>query len=134
VAITLVSSVEKPALDRIARQYDIQMQERPLPSDEDVAVLVAERLTALLEARLRQRDKLQTERSRRLAPLAHSLAEHEDETAIITMLLDDYYQQMLHTPVPQPEASKPPEASSGSKPGVPKPGRKSFGWGRRGRK
>ncbi|OGN74359.1 MAG: DEAD/DEAH box helicase [Chloroflexi bacterium GWB2_49_20] len=131
VAIMLVSSVEKSALDRIARQYDIQMQERSLPTDEDVAALVAERLTALLEARLRQRDKLQTERSRRLAPLAHSLAEHEDETAIITMLLDDYYQQMLHTPVPQPETVKPPEASSESTRGKTKTGRKSLRWGRR---
>ena len=131
VAITLVSSVEKPILDRIARQYDIEMEERPLPSDEDVAVLVGERLIALLEARLRQRDKLQTERSRRLAPLAHSLAEHEHETAIITMLLDDYYQQMLHTPTPQPESAKPPEPA---KPAAQITGRKKLGWNRRGRK
>jgi ATP-dependent RNA helicase DeaD len=132
VAITLVSSIEKPVIDRIARQYGIQMQERPLPSDEDVAVLVAERVTALLEARLRLRDKLQTERSQRLAPLAHSLAENEDETSIITMLLDDYYQQMLHAPVPQPEAEKPATPSSGSAPS--KPERKRFGWNRRERK
>lgn len=131
VAITLVSSVEKPILDRIARQYDIEMEERPLPSDEDVAVLVGERLIALLEARLRQRDKLQTERSRRLAPLAHSLAEHEHETAIITMLLDDYYQQMLHTPTPQPESAKSPEPA---KPAAQITGRKKLGWNRRGRK
>lgn len=135
VAITLVNNVEKPVLDRIAKQYGIQMQERPLPSDEDVANLVAERLTALLEARLRQRDKLQTERSQRLAPLAHSLVEHEEETAIITMLLDDYYQQLLHTPVPQPEPEKPTGAAEGGKdkPGKEKTGRKRFGWGRRGK-
>jgi ATP-dependent RNA helicase DeaD len=133
VAITLVNNAEKPVLDRIAKQYSIQMQERPLPSDEDVANLVAERLTALLEARLRQRDKLQTERSHRLAPLAHSLAEHEDETAIITMLLDDYYQQLLHTPVPQPEAEKPAGSVEPGKEnsGKEKSGRKRFGWGRR---
>jgi ATP-dependent RNA helicase DeaD len=130
VAITLVNNVEKPSLVRIAKQYDIQMQERPLPSDEDVAALVAERLTALLEARLRQRDKLQTERSRRLAPLAHSLAENEDETSIITMLLDDYYQQLLHTPLPQPEQAKPVDPS---KPGKEKTGLKRFRWGKRGK-
>ena len=135
VAITLVNNVEKPVLDRIAKQYDIQMQERLLPSDEDVAILVAERLTALLEARLRQRDKLQTERSLRLAPLAHSLAEQEDETAIITMLLDDYYQQLLHSPVPQPEVinSADPVKLDKGKPGKDKPGRKRFGWNRRGK-
>ena len=131
VAITLVSSVEKHLLDRIAKQYDIEMEERPLPTDEDVAALVGERLIALLEARLRQRDKLQTERSQRLAPLAHSLAEHEHETAIITMLLDDYYQQMLHTPTPQPESAKPAEPAY---PGSQKTGRKKIGWKRRDRK
>ena len=130
MAITLVSSIEKTILDRIARQYDIEMEQRPLPTDEDVAALVGERLIALLEARLRQRDKLQTERSRRLAPLAHSLAEHENETAIITMLLDDYYQQMLHTPAAQPEVVLPEEHD---KTGGKKSGLKKLGWRRRNR-
>jgi len=135
VAITLVNNVEKPVLDRIAKQFGIQMQERPLPSDDDVAILVSERLTALLEARLRQRDKLQTERSHRLAPLAHNLAEHEDETAIITMLLDDYYQQLLHSPVPQPEVGNAgePAKPGKEKTGKDKPGHKRLGWGRRGK-
>lgn len=102
VAISLVSGMEKFDLDRIAKRYGIQMQERPMPTDVDVEAVVAERVTALLEARLRERDKLQTERSRRFVPLARSLAENEDESAIIAMLLDDYYQQTLHAPLPQP--------------------------------
>ena len=102
VAISLVNKSERFTLERIAKEYSIAMQELPVPSDEDVAAMVAERVTALLEARLRARDKLQTERSLRFEPLARSLAENEDESAIITMLLDDYYQQLLHAPVPQP--------------------------------
>ena len=102
VAISLINSMEKPTLDRIARQYEIDMEERVIPSDEDVANVVAERLTTLLEARLRERDKLQTERSHRFDALAHDLAEHEDELPIITMLLDDYYQKMLHPTVERP--------------------------------
>ncbi len=101
IAISLIHKGEKFALERIAKQYSIAMQERPIPTDADVAAVVAERMTALLEARLRGRDKLESERSRRFMPLAHSLAENEDESAIITMLLDDYYQQTLHTPLPQ---------------------------------
>ena len=136
VAITLVNNVEKPILDRIAKQYGIQMQERQLPSDEDVAKVVAERLTVVLEARLRLRDKLQAERSLRLAPLAHSLVEQEDETAIITMLLDDYYQQSLHAPVLQLEAENAiePGSSGKIKPGKDRSGRKRFGWSKRGQK
>ena len=105
IAISLVNKGEKFALERIAKLYSIQMEERPIPTDADVQVVVAERATALLEARLRARDKLQTERSQRFIPLVHSLAENDEELAILTMLLDDYYQQTLHAPVPQPSGS-----------------------------
>ena len=112
VAISLVSGVEKFELDRIAKRYSIDLQERPLPSDADVEAAVTERVTALLEARLRERDKLQTERSQRFVPLGRSLAENEDESAIIAMLLDDYYQQTLHAPVPQPPEAPPVQEQS----------------------
>ena len=81
------------------------MQERVIPTPEDVQAVVAERLTALLEAKLRGRDRLQAERSRRFEPLARSLAENEDESAIITMLLDEYYQRSLHAPALQPDGA-----------------------------
>ena len=110
-AITLVNALEKGAIRRIAAHYSIDMQERPAPTDEEVAALVGERLTALLESRLRQRDKLQTERSRRFTPLARSLAEHEEELPVITMLLDDHYQQLLHAPPVKP-AERPPTQKS----------------------
>ena len=106
VAATLVNPMEKPALDRIARQYEIDIEERIIPSGEDVADVVAERLTALLEARLRTRDKLQTERSQRFTALARELAEQEEELPIITMLLDDYYQKMLHPTVERLKSEK----------------------------
>jgi ATP-dependent RNA helicase DeaD len=102
VAISLVSELEKIELDRIAKRYGIDMQEKPLPTDTDVEQVVSERVTALLEARLRTRDKLQIERSQRFIPLGRALAESEDESAIIAMLLDDYYQQTLHATVAQP--------------------------------
>ena len=106
VAIALVNPMEKPQLDRIARQYEIELEERIIPSDEDVANIVAERLTALLEARLRDRDKLQAERSQRFTPLARDLADQEEELPIITMLLDEYYQKALHPTVEKPKGEK----------------------------
>jgi ATP-dependent RNA helicase DeaD len=105
VAISLVNQVEKATIDRIARQFSIQFEESTIPSDADVEAVVTERTTALLEARLRQRDKLQTERSLRFSSLARSLTENEEELPIITMLLDDYYQQILHAPVIQPSGT-----------------------------
>lgn len=113
VAISLVTRIEQLTLNRIAKSYDIELQERTMPTDSDVEAVVTERLTTLLEARLRDRDKLQTERSLRFVPLARALTENEDESAVIAMLLDDYYQQILHAPVvppgeaPQSAVSKP---------------------------
>ncbi len=105
VAISLVSNLEKMDLDRIVKHFGINLQERPLPTPADVETVVAERVTTLLEARLRQRDKLLIERSQRFVPLGRSLAENEEESAIIAMLLDDYYQQTLHAPLPQPASA-----------------------------
>ena len=119
VAMTLVTHLETFVLDRIAKRYSIDLQERPLPTDADVAAVVSERVTALLEARLRDRDAQKTERSKRFVSLGRTLAENEDESAIIAMLLDDYYQQMLHAPLPQPsEPTKAPSEKKQKKPGA----------------
>ena len=102
VALSLVTTVERTMLDRIAKRYGIDMQQVPMPTDEDVQAVVAERVTALLEARIRDRDKLKIERSKRFVPLGRSLLENEEELAIIAMLLDDYYQKTLHEPFEKP--------------------------------
>ncbi len=116
VAISMVSELEKLELIRIARRFNIDMQERPIPTDSDVEQTVSERVTALLEARLRSRDKLQIERSQRFTKLGRSLAESEDESAIIAMLLDDYYQQTLHAALPAPpRPADPPQRPPDSK-------------------
>jgi ATP-dependent RNA helicase DeaD len=99
IAISLVNKGEKFRLMQIASQYDIPLEEHPIPGDADVQAVVTERVTALLEARLRARDKLQTERSQRFAPLVRSLLENDEELDIITMLVDEYYQKTLHAPV-----------------------------------
>ena len=104
-AVSLVDVVERTKLRRIAQKYEIDMLERSLPSDEDVAAIVAERATVLLETKMRTRDKLRAERMQRFIPLARSLSEDEDGLALLAMLLDDEYQQAIHTPPPLPEPS-----------------------------
>jgi len=98
VALSLVTESESMTLDGIAKRYSIELRQIPAPTDQDVEAVVTERVTSLLEAKLRDRDKLKTERSQRFVPLGRSLAESEDESALIAMLLDDYYQQTLHAP------------------------------------
>jgi ATP-dependent RNA helicase DeaD len=113
VAISLVDVIEQMSLDRIAKRYGIKMEEWPLPGDEDVEAIVSERVTALLEARLRDRDRLKTERMQRFEPLIHDLSQSEEGLALLTMLLDDYYQQTLHAPPPQPPTEQPESTPQG---------------------
>jgi ATP-dependent RNA helicase DeaD len=97
-AINLINHNEKRQLTRIAAHYKIDIEERALPSDEDVENLVAQRLISLLEARLRDRDRLKIERMRRFAPMAKQLALDEDGLALLTMLLDDTYHAWMYKP------------------------------------
>jgi ATP-dependent RNA helicase DeaD len=116
VAISLVDVLEQMTLSRIAKRYGIELQEWPLPSDEEVAALVAERVTVLLEARLRDRDRLKIERMERFEPLIHNLSQSEEGLALVTMLVDDYYQQMLHARPDQPSGGTPAARSPSRRP------------------
>jgi ATP-dependent RNA helicase DeaD len=97
-AILLININEKRQLRRIAAHYGIEFEERPLPRDEDVSSLVSQRLIGQLEARLRERDRLQVERMARFMPLAKELAGDEDSLALLVMLLDDTYHDWMHKP------------------------------------
>ena len=100
VAVSLVENVsERMQLDRIAKRYSIEMEARELPSEEDVATLVSERVTTLLEAKLRTRDKLKTERMQRFAPLVAEWMESGTGQSLMAMLVDDFYQESLHAPL-----------------------------------
>lgn len=96
VAISLVNTLERPELQKISRIFKIEFEERTLPTDEEVQQIVSERATALLEANLRSRDRLQIERMHRFSGLAQSLAQSEEDLDVLTMLLDDFYQSTFH--------------------------------------
>jgi len=111
VAISLVAGMEEIELKRIAKAYHMDIQERALPTDEEVSAVVSERLTAIMEAELRGLDSVQTERMQRFVPLASSLGQTEDELAVIAMLLDDHYRKTLQAP---PAAEVKERESSGA--------------------
>jgi len=110
-AITIVAGMEQFALRAIARSYNIELHEKSLPSDEDIEAIVAQRVIASLEATLRSRDGLQNERMRRFIPLGRSLTEAEEDSPLIAMLLDDYYQRTLQAAPLSPSGSVPEEAA-----------------------
>jgi len=122
VAISLVAGMEQFRLRDIAKSFGIDIQERSLPKDEEVETTVSQRVIALLEAKMRMRDRLQVEHMQRFIPLVKSLLQNEEEMDLIAMLVDDFYMATLNTPPPQPpEVQKSsvsaggPDAASGAK-------------------
>lgn len=116
VVISLVENfVEDRLLTEIAKRYSIDLIERPMPSDSDVTERVAERVTVLLEAHLRTRDKLQTERMQRFMPVVAEWSGSEEGQSLLAMLLDDFYQKSLHgLPVPPEEQKAKPRTDQNS--------------------
>jgi len=104
-AIAIVDPIELLQMKAVAKQYGIDVQYKETPTEEDLEKRVSERVTALLEAKLRNLDKLVKERIDRMMPLAASLGDSEDERAVVAMLLDDYYQQTLHRTPEMEEAA-----------------------------
>ncbi len=99
VSIALTTASDMPTLREIARKYDIPLEERDLPTDDEMGRRVGERLTNLLEDRMRSRSNLERERQRRFAAVARQLVT-EGEPEVLAMLLDEAYQDSLHeTPV-----------------------------------
>ena len=109
-AIMLVNINEMSQLKRIAAHYNIEFEKRPLPVDEDVQSLVAQRLVGQLEARLRGRDRLQIDRMQRFLPLTQELAADEDGQALLAMLLDDAYHAWMHKPPELPPTESPQQS------------------------
>jgi len=107
VAISIVAGMEQFKLREIARSFDINLEERTLPTAEDVEAIVSQRVIASLEAELRARSNVELERMRRFIPLGRSLTEAEEESPLIAMLLDAYYQRILQSPLEPPALEVP---------------------------
>ncbi|NNF56911.1 MAG: DEAD/DEAH box helicase [Rhodothermaceae bacterium] len=103
VAISLLTPSDQPALRDIVRKYDIDMEYRDVPTDDEVAARVGERLTNLLEDRLRDKTNLERERMQRFIGVARDLVA-EGEPELLAMLLDEAYQKSLHTAPSVPHA------------------------------
>jgi ATP-dependent RNA helicase DeaD len=106
-AVTLVSGMEKLELQRTVQKFGIDMREVEMPTEEEVSTMVSERMIALLEARLRTRDRIQLERLRRFVPLVRELGRQEEDPLVLAMLLDEIYQDFLKIPPDAPVATEP---------------------------
>ena len=114
--ISLVDIMQKLELERIAKHYKITMEHRTTPTDEDLAAVVGQRMTAMLEARLRAKTGLERERMKRFTPMLKSLLADEEALPLVAQLLDELYQVTLHTPLQMPDAEPETQQYGASQP------------------
>jgi ATP-dependent RNA helicase DeaD len=129
-AMVLATFEDERSLLQIAQRYGIDLDQRPVPTAEDVEAHVTERMTEVLEERLREKTSLHRERLRRFVPLVEQLAQEEPE--LFAMLVDDLYHDLLHRPQTQPgETPTDTEASAQPQPDTPDRKHKRSGKHRR---
>lgn len=93
VAVVLATVEDQASLLRAASHYGIEIEKRPVPTADEVSARVAERLTVVLENKLRDRSNLERERMQQFTPLVKELANEEPE--LLAMFLDDLYRDKL---------------------------------------
>lgn len=93
VAIVLATVEDQANLLRAASHYGVEIEKRPVPTGDEVSARVAERLTVILENKLRDRSNLERERMQQFTPLVKDLADEEPE--LLAMFLDDLYRVKL---------------------------------------
>ena len=95
--ISLVDVMERMELQRIAKMYGINLEEMRVPTDEDVAAMLAERLVARLEAELRGLDGAGREALAVSADLARRMGAHDEAVLLLAMLLDACYLRVIQS-------------------------------------
>ena len=99
VAITLIGDMsEKSTMKKIARKYGIEFVEMPTPTEEQLVERIGERLTILLEDRMRELPPSVKKRLARFDSVVSALAENDDERLLLAMLLHDLYQTTYNAP------------------------------------
>ena len=94
IAWTLVNPLEESGLKQTAKRYEIAITKRALPTDEEMQLILIERITAALETKMRELDSIQSEQMRPFITIAKQLTEQQPEC--IAMLLDECYQRSIH--------------------------------------
>ncbi|NLV98111.1 MAG: DEAD/DEAH box helicase [Desulfovibrionales bacterium] len=110
IAISLVSGMEEIELEQIAKKFSITLEERQVPEDKDLELLISQRAVSLLESQVRKADNIQKERMQRFMRTVVDLADNEDSRALLAMLIDEFYQKTFHAPLEEPlgALTKPP--------------------------
>ena len=111
--VVLSTFLEHGSLQSIAKRYGIELDKRELPTEDEVAACVSERLTVLLEDGFRACSRMEKERMQRFIPMTRQLAEEEPE--LLAMLVDQLYHEQMHSRDDLPKGDAKPEKPRDSK-------------------
>lgn len=105
--ISLVDVMERMELQRIAKMYGINLEQMQVPTDEDVAAMLAERLVARLEAGLRGLGEAEREALAPLASLVRRMGADDEQARLLAMLLDARYLRVIQSDEDASRAAEP---------------------------
>ncbi|MEZ4700538.1 MAG: DEAD/DEAH box helicase [Rhodothermales bacterium] len=88
-AIVILTQTDKNSLLRITKKYGIDTQQHAVPSTEDVEARVADRMTNVLEERMREKTVRAKEHLNRFVSLVEALA--QEKPTLLSILVDDLY-------------------------------------------
>ncbi len=109
-AIVVTTATEKNSLLRITKKYGVETQQHEVPSPEDVEVRVAERMTIVLEERMREKSDYAREHLGYFVPLVERFA--FEKPTLLSILVDDVY--LAHSLGRLAEPEEIPEDARGS--------------------
>ncbi len=92
--IVLATIEDERTLQAIAKRYNVDLEKKKMPTQEDVNLKVSERLTVLLEQEYRDIRNMEKERLTRFVELTEQIAAEEPE--LLALLLDRFYHEKLH--------------------------------------
>ena len=97
IAITLCEKFEEGKLTAIARQYHFQLDKHELPTEEEVAARMSERLIVHLEEKVSELSIMERERVAAQLPLIDTLTESDETKMSLAYLLDKVYYETVHS-------------------------------------
>ena len=93
-ALMLATHDDEYKVHKIASHYNIDINKHELPSEEEMADQIAERMIKVLEKVLKKKSRMERERSGRFVPVVEEIARRKPE--LLAMLIDEHYHEDVH--------------------------------------
>jgi ATP-dependent RNA helicase DeaD len=92
---------EEIELEQIAKKFSIALEERQVPTDEELEALISQRAVFLLKP-VAQGGQYPEGAHAALHGIVTEVAANDEARAVLAMLMDDFYQKTFHAPLEQP--------------------------------